>query len=126
MSEMWTAIATVVSAVVTALAGSGIINYFQNKHKTTVETSGIEQNIISRIRMESDKKNATLVAHIDLFEYRFDMLMEAYLEVIERLRDYPITDVADLRAKAYQIKYLDHIPGREPPAKFPNSPMDDS
>ena len=122
---MWTAVASILSAVFMALASSGLIGYFQNKHKTTVETRGIEQNVISKIRIEGDKKNAILVAHAELYEYKFDMLLEEYFKVIERLRDYPSASVEDLRQMAYQIKYTDRIPGRQPPPQFPNSPSED-
>ena len=124
VNEMWTAIATVIAAVVSALAGSGLIGYFQNKHKTTAETRGIEQNIISKIRGEGDKKNAILIAHAELYEYKFDMLLEEYFRVIDQLRDCPSAPVEDLRRKAFEIKYTDRIPGRLPPPQFPNSPSE--
>ncbi|AWY06138.1 hypothetical protein PBI_SUZY_33 [Gordonia phage Suzy] len=123
------ALITLAGAIAAAIASSGIVSYVQNKGKTTVETKQIEENIISKIRREGDKKNDVLVARAELQEYKFDILLEEHLALIDKVKltcgSADQVELAELRASALKIKYTDRIPGREPPPQFPH-PGDES
>lgn len=124
---MWTSIATIVGALFAALASSGIVQYIQNKHKTGAETRAIEESVIVKVRREGDKRSDILIAHAELNEYKFDMLMEEYMKLIDSIRGKDCTTgdvLVELRKRAYDIKYIDRIPGRQPPPQFPSSPQE--
>lgn len=81
----------------------------------------MEQDIISQIRSEGDKESEKYKAQTDkleqelsLTEYRFDMLLEQYLEFIEIVKNKcQIEDpesFSKMRAKALALKYLKEIP----------------
>lgn len=117
-SEIWIAIATVIGAIFTAIASSGLVGAIQNKGKISTERKKIEEDIISQIRTESDKRNKVLEDRAELNEYKFDMLLERHLELIDKIRkDYEskeecVKAFMELRTKALELKYLDKIPGR--------------
>lgn len=120
----WLAISTIITAVVAALASSGLVGYFQNKGKTNAEQKQIEEDVIAKIRATGDKKSEALMKRGELQEYKFDMLLEDHLSLIDKVKetcaapDKPL--LADLRASALRLKYIDRIPGQEPPPPFPD------
>lgn len=119
--NIWLSIATIVGAIISAIGSGSIVNYIQNHRKTNAETKQIEEDIISKIRSEGDQRYVVMRDHAELQEYKFDQLLEEYLELIERIREKGASSserLAELRAGAMRIKYIDRIPGREPPAPF--------
>lgn len=116
--QVWIAIATILGALFTAIASSGIVGAIQNRGKSTVERKKIEEDIITQVRSESDKRNSRLEARLELQEYKFDMLLEEHLAFIDRVKAQcsSSTDVellSQMRASAMKLKYLDKIPGAE-------------
>lgn len=116
--QVWVAIATILGALFTAVAGSGVVGAIQNRGKNTVERKKIEEDIITQVRSESDKRNSRLEARLELQEYKFDMLLEEHLAFIDRVKAQcsSSTDVellSQMRASAMKLKYLDKIPGAE-------------
>lgn len=116
--QVWIAIATILGALFTAVASSGVVGAIQNRGKNTVERKKIEEDIITQVRYESDKRNSRLEARLELQEYKFDMLLEEHLAFIDRVKAQcsSSTDVellSQMRVSAMKLKYLDKIPGAE-------------
>lgn len=112
--QVWIALATVLAALVTALASSGVINSIQNKGKTSAERKKIEEDIITQIRSQSDKKNDELRLRLELQEYKFDMLLEEHLLLIDKVKekcsDVDREALLKLRASALKLKFINKIP----------------
>lgn len=115
-------IGTIVAAIASGSTAAAIINYFQQRPKLTAEAEDIYSRRRSRERREDRQERAELKAEAELFEYKVDLLIDACTSMCDAVQHCPGVNVVDVRRKVLEIKYLDRIPGRPPPADLRGEP----
>jgi hypothetical protein len=110
----------VLTAIVAGL-GSGVlvksIDFFQNRHKNDAET----EEIYSRVNSRTRRQMWVVEQHNELTRYKVDQMLLKFDELLNEVSHCPGVNVSKVRGEINEIKYLDRIPGREPPPPYGGS-----
>ncbi|QEM41582.1 hypothetical protein SEA_FORZA_115 [Gordonia phage Forza] len=124
----WGTVVTIVLAVISSGVIVAIINWLQNRHKTSAETEDIWDKIKNRSINEADKKIASQSEHIRLCEYKIDMLIEGWTLTLDEIQSAQINhtalDLVESRRRLREIRFLKAIPGEAPPGNLENGGSD--
>ena len=112
----WIALLGVLAtAICSGGTAAAAINFFQQRPKLTAEAEDIYSKYRSRERRGDLREKAALKAEAELIEYKFDRIIDACEKLIDQVQHFPGVNVSAVRSDIRDIKYLDRIPGREPP-----------
>ncbi|QGF20292.1 hypothetical protein SEA_SIXAMA_113 [Gordonia phage Sixama] len=118
----WGTIVTIVLAVISSGVIVAIINWLQNRHKTSAETEDIWDKIKNRSITEADRKIASQNEHIRLCEYKIDLLIEGWTLTLDEMQSAQMNntalDLRESRRRLREIRFLKAIPGESPPGSI--------